>query len=281
MSECFTCSKCKVSKESAFFPYAKGTRHSWCRACHKTAKAAYHAAYRAANPRKKRITADIVQADGRYICSKCRSPKSPDQFQRGTIGGWCQECKTQKEKERRLSAGMVPTIYSLVTETHKECSNCKLVLEQTCFTKSERGSAGLASICKVCSRLLNQTRYKNPAKAAEHTRAYRERHPERTKANHRIHQAKRRLGIEVTADGSITDDFLKGIYATENCHYCKKPTENQDRTIEHRLPLSRGGAHTATNIAMACASCNCSKGSKTEEEFLMYKSEIATTNRRK
>jgi 5-methylcytosine-specific restriction endonuclease McrA len=42
----------------------------------------------------------------------------------------------------------------------------------------------------------------------------------------------------------------------EPCAYCGSTT---NVTIDHVIPLSRGGKHEADNLAPACLSCNCSK----------------------
>lgn len=49
------------------------------------------------------------------------------------------------------------------------------------------------------------------------------------------------------------------------CAYCKTDRGN---TIDHVLPVSRGGQHTKDNVLPACTSCNSSKGNKTVEEWL-------------
>jgi len=51
-----------------------------------------------------------------------------------------------------------------------------------------------------------------------------------------------------------------------SCFYCKRtgiPLEQ-----EHKIPLSRGGKHEAGNVVPACRSCNASKYTKTDEEFM-------------
>lgn len=42
------------------------------------------------------------------------------------------------------------------------------------------------------------------------------------------------------------------------CHYCKKRYKGR-LTQDHVIPLSKGGAHTASNIVPSCHSCNCRK----------------------
>ena|SRR5690606_26167888 len=58
------------------------------------------------------------------------------------------------------------------------------------------------------------------------------------------------------------------------CYLCGRvtemelPTHSPLRTVlEHRTPLSRGGAHSLDNCATACWECNARKGAKTEEEY--------------
>lgn len=48
------------------------------------------------------------------------------------------------------------------------------------------------------------------------------------------------------------------------CMYCGSTDEI---TIEHIVPLMRGGQHSIINLGPACRSCNCSKQSKTLDEW--------------
>ncbi len=49
------------------------------------------------------------------------------------------------------------------------------------------------------------------------------------------------------------------------CAYCGV---DEKLTVDHVVPLSRGGAHTRTNIAPACLSCNTSKHTKLLSEWI-------------
>lgn len=49
------------------------------------------------------------------------------------------------------------------------------------------------------------------------------------------------------------------------CPYCNK---NKSDTLDHVVPLSRGGSNDASNIVAVCRSCNSRKSDKTLNEFL-------------
>lgn len=52
-------------------------------------------------------------------------------------------------------------------------------------------------------------------------------------------------------------DFLVKSYKGK-CQYCFHP----GNTLDHIIPLSKGGARGASNITLACTSCNNKKGDK-------------------
>ena len=88
-------------------------------------------------------------------------------------------------------------------------------------------------------------------------RAWRTAHPE-------IHTAQdwKRRAQKLRAVYLATAEHAKAIKAAYKgrCAYCgKKP---QDLTIDHVIPLSKGGDHTPSNLAPACWSCNMSKGNR-------------------
>lgn len=55
----------------------------------------------------------------------------------------------------------------------------------------------------------------------------------------------------------------------EKCVYCK--CENQlILTIDHKIPLARGGADNEKNMQICCSICNQLKGALTHVEFKKY-----------
>lgn len=55
------------------------------------------------------------------------------------------------------------------------------------------------------------------------------------------------------------------------CWYCGITLTPEIATVDHRIPICRGGRRTKHNVVPACHRCNCMKGRKTEEEFLLEK----------
>jgi 5-methylcytosine-specific restriction endonuclease McrA len=62
------------------------------------------------------------------------------------------------------------------------------------------------------------------------------------------------------------------------CAYCGC---NLDRpTIDHVVPLSRGGEHCRDNVVPACGHCNSSKGAKTLTEWRAKEAQYADRKER-
>jgi len=53
--------------------------------------------------------------------------------------------------------------------------------------------------------------------------------------------------------------WWKNRIATGICHYCGKKFDPDGLTMDHILPIIRGGKSTRGNLAVACKSCNSKK----------------------
>lgn len=80
-----------------------------------------------------------------------------------------------------------------------------------------------------------------------------------------------RRAKEKSAPGSFTLSELKAVYMTQEyrCAYCQS---EDPLSIDHIVPLSRGGSNWITNIQGLCLTCNLKKGSKLESELFTRKS---------
>lgn len=86
----------------------------------------------------------------------------------------------------------------------------------------------------------------------------------------------KRLRWKEQTDGSLAREGWDALFNdARTCAYCGTPPTRKrpgrirptDATLEHVIPISRGGLHSRSNAVVACARCNFSKGSKTLDEW--------------
>lgn len=65
--------------------------------------------------------------------------------------------------------------------------------------------------------------------------------------------------------------WWKNKLAAGTCHYCHERFSPQDLTMDHIVPLSRGGKSTKGNVVPCCKKCNTGKKYYTPAEILLQK----------
>lgn len=96
----------------------------------------------------------------------------------------------------------------------------------------------------------------NPERLAEYQRAYTKRHYQKIlDKNHR-----RRAKLRNAPDVEKIDRLA--IYDRDGgvCHICGKKVSAKSFTLDHLVPIARGGSHIATNVRVAHGSCNSRRG---------------------
>ncbi len=58
------------------------------------------------------------------------------------------------------------------------------------------------------------------------------------------------------------------------CHYCEEKFEKEELTMDHILPLCRGGKSTKGNIVPCCKECNSEKSYLTPVEMILNDLEL-------
>ena len=171
----------------------------------------------------------------------------------------CDPCRAAYEGERRRKYGARPRRKYRDGGGRKECRKCSKRRLTRFFSPAKRGAFGLSAFCKVCA-----AKNRRSTSQAAYVRKWR-RGNERWLLPHRLHQRVRRAKV---ADGDLTFDQAAKILCATHCFYCRRHIKKKDRTLEHKIPLSRGGKHSISNIVMACGKCNSRKSSMTSDEFI-------------
>lgn len=174
------------------------------------------------------------------------------------------------------------------------CKRCTVAKPATEFHRDGGSPDGLRAQCKPCRNGFMAEYYGANRDArvayeqdrrtnrADHMRALDRARYERDKdkrvelATKHTHIRRARLSM-AEADAAVTVKSLRKIHG-DDCCYCGVTMDFKVRarsegiaknraSLEHILPLSRGGAHTFDNTALACHHCNVSKNRKTIDEW--------------
>ena len=58
------------------------------------------------------------------------------------------------------------------------------------------------------------------------------------------------------------------------CHYCEQKFQAEELTMDHVLPVGRGGHSTKGNVVVACKECNSKKASLTPFEQILESTKL-------
>jgi len=138
------------------------------------------------------------------------------------------------------------------------CTKCNQVLPISHFgITTKRGYLTYQSRCKVCITKEQRIRVsKNRELYNARSRAYSKAHPEAMRArNH-----KRRAMLR-NAEGNFTvQEWISTCDKYNNkCAICGC---NKKMTVDHIIPLTKGGSNYINNIQPLCHSCNARKGNR-------------------
>lgn len=138
---------------------------------------------------------------------------------------------------------------SVPEDRHRTAVYCSLKCREQYRSKSGKKSAYLKRTRKARSDYLRKWRNENPAKR-------------------RNQKTRRRLSESC---GQISDEDWSRLLNRHQhrCFYCKRDGEI---TMDHVVPLSRGGTNTIGNVVPACRSCNSSKCNRLLVEWLPSRS---------
>jgi 5-methylcytosine-specific restriction endonuclease McrA len=151
--------------------------------------------------------------------------------------------------------------YQPMSSRQKYCVDCGNISERELnrlsvarYRKANRKKAGEA---------VGKWAKANPEKVREKDANYRKANPEKGVFSHAKRRALKYANTPV--DELLTLAQWRDVLAQYNghCAYCSKKAK---LTLDHVIPLSKGGKHSKDNVVPACGRCNSSKGARTSEE---------------
>lgn len=206
-------------------------------------------------------------------CLGCRKPRPQQDFaamKGGRLGlnSKCRTCTVEIQRQAARARGIKQKVFSRVEGDLKLCVRCHEMKALDGFAVSPRGLCGRSAYCRSCASARYHDDIKNREARRINTARWRKENRPRALALHRLHQWKRRNQIDAATDGTVTDAVLEQVYETEACAYCRHSIPQILRTLDHIIALAKGGLHSASNVTMACLSCNSSKADRDLSVFV-------------
>ena len=173
----------------------------------------------------------------------------------------------------------------------KVCTKCGIEKSLNEFYKHKDTKDGFRSQCKTCTLAACKIyRQNNPEKCKQIVRAWYQKNTERNSQTNKKWYKKnlerrkrtvkswrknnpekcrclgaRRRALKLNAQGSFTTQEWLDLKESHGnrCLCCGKPECECKLTIDHIVPLSKGGSNSIDNLQPLCLSCNSSKHTKT------------------
>ncbi len=197
----------------------------------------------------------------------------------------CSDACARVLRGQKQNTGKLPPLTPEEASTTKACSACGETKRLSAFHRSKRD--GIGPRCRSCcngsrnENATNKAAYDKKrrqgddwkARHAMYCRNWYQKHPERIVAYQRIwrdanrgkandrHQRRRARLRNAPVIEAVASESLIQQHGSA-CYLCDKPLEVRDITMDHVIPLSRGGAHAAFNLRPCCKPCNSRKGAR-------------------
>lgn len=179
----------------------------------------------------------------------------------------------------------------------KTCLVCKQILSIESFTRDKNRKDGRYPYCRSCCSKQNAIRFgtpefkarkkvydrerykanreavlayskaayaKNPEIVKERMRQWVVLNPERRKATVQSYKHRRRSQEQAGMSGPELREWKKA--QKKVCHWCGIKCARR-YTVDHVIPLAKGGKHEAHNLVIACRPCNGRKHARDPIEF--------------
>jgi len=199
------------------------------------------------------------------ICTRCNKSKLVSEFPKDKnrpdgVFPRCKECQRAYLKEYRTRAD--------TKVKHKQ------VAKEWAKSNPEKRRESLAKY--DAAHKIEKAEYyaRNRERRQEYMREYQQNNPDKFKASRN-----RRRALKRDAKGTFSDKDIALLLTSQPLCVCGHEFKNNSHTIEHKMPLSRGGTNSPDNLMLLCLSCNVQKQAKTPDEFMAYLEDIGDVSK--
>ena len=209
--------------------------------------------------------------DGWKACSACKEKKPISEFHQDNsrVDGlqyWCKICRATYDKVYRQS-DKGKAVQQAATRRYRQTEGGKAA-QQAVDQRYRQTRVG-----KVVRRAAQQ-RYSQTEGGKAVDRAAQKRYSQ-TDAGQAVYSRanRKRRALKAGAISDVTpEDFALLDTRHPVCNYCRRAFVASHplykRTLDHIIPLSRGGQHILANLVFAHKRCNSQKGDKLPEEWI-------------
>lgn len=204
---------------------------------------------------------------------KCIKPLTTEFFGKQTRGwkgffGTCKRCKsivTSRRRIENIEEALIreawqrknnPESKKAAKKRYRDANREKIKASRKVYYEANKEEK---AVYGARWRLENKDRHR------QMIREWRKNNPDKVEDSTR-----RRRAAKYSADREgYTAADLNALWHEQDgsCYYCQTPLFAYYH-IEHKTPLSRGGADSLKNIQLACPTCNLRKCAKTADEFM-------------
>lgn len=180
--------------------------------------------------------------------------------------GMC--CTHEAQMKRWGETRPLSRVERPVVDGERQCRLCSEWLPVARFGPNKRSKYGIKTTCRACTRAERLAWYaENPTYYKE----WRRKNPESAPAaTHKRRAARLNRESETISRLAVfqRDEYWCGICDGPIDASAKWPAP-RSASLDHVIPLNRGGTHTYGNVRAACFECNCRKGDRLDSELVL------------
>ena len=174
-----------------------------------------------------------------------------------------------------------------VTPLYKQCNVCheEKYFKDMGLRTHDSGNKTCRETCKVCSNIIRKNKYyanheeslrkvkarmkKRWPQYLEYVRLWKAANPERRLKDDETYRQRRRQREADQSDGTLTVPAMRKLFGmAKACPMCGDRFSNdKPKSLDHVVPLAKGGPHSLSNVSVVCRPCNIAKSDK--ELFLI------------